>query len=66
MKRINIVNAALVITVLLFALLTALSGCQKQGGSADQAGTSIDNAAEPVGEHDANAGEAIHDTAKGD
>ena len=66
MRRINTVNAALLVTVLLFALLMALSDYPMQEGRAEHAGESIDNAAEPVGEHVENAGEAIQDAVKGD
>ena len=66
MKRVNSVNAVLVMSALLVALLMAVSSCQKQEGPAEQAGKSIDNAAESIGEHVENAGEAIQNAAKGD
>ena len=62
MKSIKILGATLVIS----ALLVALSACEKQEGPMEKAGESIDNATESVGEHVENAGEAIQDAAKGD
>ena len=48
------------------ALLTALSGCQKQEGPAEHAGKEIDKAAEKAGQQMEKAGESIQDAAKGD
>ena len=48
------------------ALLTALSGCQKQEGPAEHAGKEVDKAAEKAGQKMEKAGESIQDTAKGD
>ena len=62
MKPVKTLGTALAIS----ALLVALSGCEKQEGPMEQAGKSIDNAAESVGEHVENAGQAIQDAAKGD
>ncbi len=61
MKLVQIVSAALVVS----ALLVALPGCEKQG-PAEQAGESIDNAADKAGDQIDKAGDAIKDTAKGD
>jgi predicted small secreted protein len=60
MKKTKILYAAFVVS----ALVVVLSGCSKQEGPAEHAGISIDNAAESVGEHVQNAGEAIKDAAK--
>ena len=62
MKPVKTLSATLVIS----ALLVALSGCEKQEGPMEKAGKSVDNATESVGEHVENAGEAIQDAAKGD
>jgi len=59
-KPFQIVSAALVVT----ALFVALPGCEKQG-PAEQAGESIDNAAEKTGDQIEKAGDAIKDTAQG-
>ncbi len=61
MKLVQIVSAALIMS----ALLVALPGCEKQG-PAEQAGKSIDNAADKTGDQIEKAGDAIKDTAKGD
>jgi len=61
MELVQIVSAALVVS----ALLVALPGCEKQG-PAEQAGESIDNAADKAGDQIEKAGDAIKDTAKGD
>lgn len=66
MRRINPLNTALLMTVLLFALLMVLSDYPMQEGRADQGGKSIENAAEPVGEHVENAGDAIQGAITGD
>ena len=62
MKPVKTLSATLVIS----ALLVALSGCEKQEGPMEKAGKSIDNATESIGEHVEDAGEAIQDTAQGD
>jgi predicted small secreted protein len=62
MKPVKLFSVAVVMGASLFAL----SGCQKHEGPGERAGKSIDNAAESVGEHVGNAGEAIQDAAKGD
>jgi hypothetical protein len=62
MTRIRHVSAALLITT----ALIALPGCMKKEGPAEQAGKTLDDAAESVGEHIENAGEAIQDAAEGD
>jgi len=46
-------------------LSLTLYGCQKQGGPAERAGKSIDNATEKVGDKLEKAGEKIQDAAKG-
>jgi hypothetical protein len=61
MRPVQILGAALVVS----ALLVVLPGCEKQG-PAEQAGESIDNAAERAGDQLEKAGEAIKDTAQGD
>jgi hypothetical protein len=64
-------------TVVMSALLMALSGCQKQEGPAEKAGKQIDKAAEQagekidkagqkLGEEVEKAGEKIQDAAKRD
>ena len=58
----KIVSAALITT----AVLVALSGCQKKEGPAEQAGKSVDRAAEKAGAQIEKAGESIQDAAKGD
>ena len=55
MKSIEIVSAALVMS----ALLVALSGFEKQGGPAEQAGKAVDNAVERTGEQMEKAGDTI-------
>ena len=65
------------VAVVLTALLLAVSGCQKQEGSAEkagkevdkaveQAGEKVDKAAEKVGEQIEKAGESIQDEARRD
>lgn len=65
------------VAVVLTALLFAVSGCQKQEGSAEkagkevdkaveQAGEKVDKAAEKVGEQIERAGESIQDEARRD
>lgn len=53
-------------TVLMGALLIALSGCQKQEGPAEQLGKEVDKATESAGKQIEKAGEEIQDAAKGD
>ena len=62
MKPKNAVGATLIVS----ALLVALSGCQKKEGPAEQAGKEVDQATEKVGEQIEKAGDSIQDTAKGD
>lgn len=62
MKLGETVSAALVMG----ALLTALSGCQKQEGPAEHAGKEIDKAVAKAGQQIEKAGENIQDAAKGD
>ena len=62
MELVQIVSAALVVS----ALLVALPGCERNEGPAEQAGESIDNAADKAGDQIEKAGDAIKDTAKGD
>jgi hypothetical protein len=61
MRPVQIIKTALLVS----ALLVILPGCEKQG-PAEQAGESIDNAAERAGDQLEKAGEAIKDTAQGD
>lgn len=56
------VSAALVMS----ALLTALSGCHKREGPAEQAGREVDKAVGKVGQQIEKAGDSIQDAAKGD
>lgn len=51
-------------TLIMSAMLVALSGCEKQG-PAEKAGESIDKATESLGEHIEETGEAIQDAAEG-
>jgi hypothetical protein len=62
MTSIKTLSAALIMT----AALVALPGCMKKEGPAEQAGKSLDNAAESVGEKVEDAGEAMQDAAQGD
>lgn len=73
MKLGETVSAAVALT----ALMIAVSGCQKQEGSAEkagkeidkaveQAGEKVDKAAEKVGEQIEKAGESIQDEARRD
>lgn len=59
-------NKMALTSLVMGALLVALSGCQKQEGPAEQAGKDIDQATEQAGEQIEKAGESIQDTAKGD
>jgi len=65
MKPGKTVSAALIIGGLLVAL-SALSGCQKEEGPAEQVGEDIDKATEQAGEKIEQVGESIQDAAKGD
>ena len=53
-------------TVLLGAVLLALSACQKQEGPAEKAGKEVDKATEQLGQKLEKAGDKIQDAAKGD
>jgi hypothetical protein len=53
-------------TLIMGALLGALSGCQKKEGPAEQAGKVVDQTVEKVGQQVEKAGESIQDAAKGD
>jgi predicted small lipoprotein YifL len=53
-------------TLLLAALLAALSGCQKKEGPVEQAGKKVDQATEKVGQEIEKAGSKIQDAAQGD
>ena len=64
MKSLNTIKAlhtALLSGVLVFAF----AGCDRHEGPAEQAGKSIDKAADQVGEKVEKAGEDIQDAAKG-
>jgi len=50
--------------VVLGALVTGLSACQKEEGPAERAGKTMDNAVEKAGEKIEKAGEKIQDAAK--
>jgi hypothetical protein len=60
-KIVKIVGTALVTS----ALLVPLFGCERQGGPAERAGKSLDNALDKTGEQVEKAGESIQDAAKG-
>jgi hypothetical protein len=62
MKLVKIVGTALVTS----ALLVPLFGCEQQGGPAERAGKSLDNALDKTGEQVEKAGDSIQDAAKGD
>ena len=62
MTSIKTLSAALLMTT----ALVALPGCMKEEGPAEQAGKSLDNAAESVGEKIEVAGEAMQDAAQGE
>lgn len=62
MKFGKFVSAALITS----AVLVALSGCQKKEGPAEQAGKTVDQAAEKAGAQIEKAGDRIQDAAKGD
>lgn len=62
MKLVKTVGAALVVAV----FLAALAGCERNEGPMEQAGKSIDKAAEKVGDKVEQAGETIKDAAQGD
>jgi hypothetical protein len=62
MRLVEIFSAALIAS----ALLTGLSGCQKQEGPAEKAGRQVDKAVEKVGQQIEKAGDAIQDAAKGE
>ena len=49
-----------------FALGTALPGCDSMDGSAEQAGEKIDNAAEQAGEQIEKAGDTLKEAVKDD
>jgi hypothetical protein len=51
-------------TLVMSALLVALSACQKEEGPVEKAGKAVDNAAENVGDKVEEAGERIQDAAK--
>jgi len=53
-------------TLVMSALLAALSGCQKQEGPAEHAGKEVDKAVEKAGQQIEKAGDNIQDAAKGD
>jgi len=52
--------------LVMFALLVALSGCDRNEGTAEQAGKKMDNALEQTGKQIEKAGEAVKDAVKGD
>ena len=59
-------SGKIISTILIMgALFTALSGCQKQEGPLENAGKKIDKAAEKTGQQIEKAGEDIQDAAKG-
>ena len=53
-------------TLIMVAVLTVLSACQKQEGPAEHAGKEIDRAADKVGQQVEKAGENLQDASKGD
>ncbi|MBT0963436.1 hypothetical protein I8J34_19805 [Denitromonas sp. IR12] len=53
-------------TLLMGALLVALSGCQKDEGPMERTGKEVDKAMEKTGQQIEKAGDAIQDAAKGD
>ncbi len=53
-------------TVMLAALLVALSGCQKKEGPVEQAGKKVDEATQKVGQEIEKAGDKIQDATQGD
>lgn len=53
------------ITIVISALIAALSACQKEPGPAEKAGKSVDNATEKAGQQIEKAGDDIQDAAKG-
>ena len=61
-KLVKIVSTALVTS----ALLIPLFGCEREGGPAERAGKSVDNALDKTAEQLEKAGESIQDAANGD
>jgi len=59
-------GATIGLTLAMFALLVALSGCDRNDGPAEQAGKKLDNALEQTGKEMEKAGEAVKDAVKGD
>lgn len=53
-------------SLILAALLIALSGCQKQEGPAERAGKEVDQAVDKVGQQIEKAGDKIEDATKRD
>ena len=56
----------LIASLLMSALLVALSGCQKHEGPAERAGKEVDSAVDKAGQQIEKAGDRIQDAAKGD
>ncbi|WP_298220111.1 hypothetical protein [Halothiobacillus sp.] len=61
-KFVKIVGAG----VVMCALLTALSGCERKQGPAEKAGKAVDSAVDKTGQQIEKAGDSIQDAAKGD
>lgn len=61
MKHVKIVGAA----AAAFAMLMAMSACQKPEGPAERAGKDVDKAIDKAGQKIERMGETIQDTAKG-
>ena len=62
MKLVNSVST----TLIMGALLVALSGCDRNEGPVEKAGKEVDQAAEQAGEKIEEAGEKIQDAVQGD
>jgi hypothetical protein len=62
MKLVNSVST----TLIMGALLVALSGCDRNEGPVEKAGKEVDQAAEQAGEKIEEAGEKIQDAVQGE
>jgi hypothetical protein len=52
-------------TIVMSALIAALTACQKESGPAEKAGKAVDNATEKAGQQIEKAGDDIQDASKG-
>lgn len=66
MKPVKNFEKAIGSTLIIGALLLALSGCEGQEGPAEKAGKNVDETTEKLGNQIEKTGDAIQDKAKGE